>query len=171
MKRLLAYVPLPVILLYTATLLICAGLVIVPSSCAGTATTSARSTTLHDTTIVLQAIDDVFLAWDAQHQQDIVAQAATPEAGAAALAAYRVTRDKIVASLKLALDAISLASSENDDPSLQTALAAAVAIEGDIKALIGGTSALTPKPGTVADPHKLKSNGGGSTAGSATPPH
>jgi hypothetical protein len=139
---------LPVILLYTATLALCVGIVMVPSSCATTATTSSRSTTLHDTLIVLEGVQEVFLAWDAQHQKDIVAQAATPEAGAAALATYQVTRNKIIAAIALALDAIHLASSENDAPSLQAALAAAAQIENDIKGLIGTTSALTP-PTTV----------------------
>lgn len=145
MKRLLAYVPLPVILLYTATLLLCAGLVIIPSSCASTATSSGRSTTLHDATIVLQGIDDVFLVWDAQHEKDIVAQATSQAASDAALAAYRAVRDKIIASLKLAFDAIHLASSENDAPSLQAALAAAAQIEADIKTLIGQTPAPAAK--------------------------
>lgn len=150
MKRLLAYVPLPVVFRYTATLLLCAGL----NSCASTATSSGRATTLHDTTIVLQGIDDVFLIWDAQHQKDIVAQATSQAASDAALAAYRVVRDKIIASLKLAFDAIHLASAENDAPSLQTALAAAAQIEADIKTLIGQAAPAavkpTPKAGSAA---------------------
>lgn len=137
MKRLL-----PVVLLYAMIGAFCVGLVVVPTSCSS----SQRTDTLHAAVIAVKGVQDVFLIWDAQHQLDIVAKAATKEQAAADLAAYRVIRDKLVAALDLAYQAIALASTESDQPSLDAAMAAAKAAEADIETLMGKALPMTARP-------------------------
>lgn len=144
---------MPVVLMYAAICAFCAGLVVIPTSC----TSTERTDTLHAAVLVAQGIQDVFLLWDAQHQKDIVAKAVNAAQAEVDLAAYRVIRDKLVAALDLAYQAIALASTENDQPSLDAAIAAAKAAEADIETLMSNATPTTLRP--AVPPRAAKHHG------------
>lgn len=88
----------------------------------------------------LNAARDGFLIYDDRAQQQIVSQAdpAKPEEATAALAAYRAKRDKVTHCFVIAYSALTVAALDLSEKSLAEAMAQAVVLYGEIKALMGG---------------------------------
>lgn len=94
-----------------------------------------RIETLKATLVSVNAASDGFVAWDHQHQQTIVNTATSLEQGQHAFAAYRDRRQAIVDGLKVTYQAIAVAATQMDEPSLNAALAQAAALIASIKKL------------------------------------
>jgi hypothetical protein len=74
---------------------------------------------------------------DALIQADIAGRAASQAAGDAALTKYEKARNKVIADVKLVLDAIGAAYQLNDDASLKTAELAGATLLADVVAMKG----------------------------------
>jgi hypothetical protein len=110
--------------------------------CLGASVTSActadqRRDTLRASLTGVNAARDGFVAWDASHQQQLVAEATTLGAGEEALKSYRASREKVRDGFVLAYQALAVAATQTDDPSLQAALARAGDLIAAVKAFMG----------------------------------
>lgn len=92
------------------------------AGCAG------RDALLSRTTVGLNASEKIFAAYDKHEQDEIVTKASSAEAGRAALAEYRVVQTKIKVAFVAAYTAVSLASVDLNDASLQKAFDAGKAV-------------------------------------------
>ena len=99
---------------------------------------ATRRDTIRDTFIALNGARDAFVAWDAGHQKVIVDQATTREQAEAQISAYRQTQAKTQEALTVAYQALTLAATQSDSPSLDTAIKISRDLISDITALIGG---------------------------------
>lgn len=104
----------------------------------GGCTPDTRRDTIHAALVTTDTARAGFVAWDREHQLDIVARAETRETGQAALVEYRAKRDAIVSKLVGVYRAIAAASIANDDQSLVSLLAAANQLHQALVALTGG---------------------------------
>lgn len=77
---------------------------------------SAREKTVHAALVATNAARDAFVAYDAERQHQIIEDATSGPSGAAALAAYRTKRSKIVLLFEGMYRAISVAAVLTDDP-------------------------------------------------------
>jgi hypothetical protein len=123
--------PRPVLLLCLLTLGLCMSL----AACGG----NQRQKTLKGTLVGLNAARDGFTSWDLLHQKSIVEKATTREEAEAKLATYRADRSTLVDALEAAYRLLAAAATQEDDPSLKAALAAAADAVNAIKKLTGGT--------------------------------
>lgn len=99
----------------------------------------ARGKTIHATLVATDTAHAGFVAYDRQHQLDLVAKATTREEGAQALAEYRTRRDELVVPKLVAVyRALAAAAIANDDQSLLSLLAAANQLHQALTALTGG---------------------------------
>jgi hypothetical protein len=107
---------------------------------------SQREKTLRATTIAVNAARDGFVAWDLEHQRSIYRavheRGGTKEAALAELATYhRDKREPVVELFVTAYRAIGVAAVLNEDePSLQAAVAAAQRLADALRELMGGAS-------------------------------
>lgn len=101
-------------------------LLVVNAACSG----SQRTKALRTTVIALNTARDGMLAFDQQHQLDLVNGATSREDGEAKLAAYRTKRIVVVNAFEVAYRAVAVAATASDNPSYETALQVAqVAIQ------------------------------------------
>lgn len=77
---------------------------------------SARQHTISAALVAADASRDAFVAFDAAHQQQLVATAASLDDGRQRLEAYRKQRDPIVQGFAMAYRAIATAAILTDDP-------------------------------------------------------
>jgi hypothetical protein len=99
---------------------------------------TARHTALSTTTAGLDAAEAMFVAYDGEHQLSIVAGCPVVDGKAACeakLLAYRAEREKFLAALVPAYNAVKAAWKLDTSASLATALAAGAAVEQAIAAL------------------------------------
>lgn len=101
-------------------------------------THDTRRDTIHAALVATDSARAGFVAWDREHQLDLVERATTREGGAAALAEYRGKRDGLTEKLVGVYRAIAAASLANDDQSLASLLAAADQLHEALSALTGG---------------------------------
>ena len=94
---------------------------------------SARDKAIATTFATVNAAGSGFVAFDAKHQQDIVAGATSMAAGAASLAEWRRTQLVVQSAFTIAYRAIAAASAANDDASLAAMAAAALQLAEAIK--------------------------------------
>lgn len=106
-------------------------------SCASS-TASSRGTTLSNLESLANASRQSLVAYDKARQDAIVAASTDLPSGKAALASFRAKVTPIETALAAAYDAIQVATSLNDDHSLQGAETAVNTAVADIQALIGG---------------------------------
>ena len=99
---------------------------------------TTRRDTIRDTFIALNGARDAFVAWDAGHQQVIVDQATTRQQAEAEVGAYRQTQTKTQEAFTVAYQALTLAATQSDSPSLDTAIKISRDLIASITALIGG---------------------------------
>jgi len=104
---------------------------------------SAREKTLRATFVTVNAARDGFTAFDVQHQQQIVADAKTLEAGAAALAAYRQDRERVLALFEGVYHVLAAATFTDDVKTVATLVELAENLQ---KALDDLKKAATPPP-------------------------
>jgi hypothetical protein len=123
-RRQIGHVTLALMLLAVATFLI-----------VGACGASSRRSAIRDTFTATQAASAAFVAFDRQHQLEIVAAAKTEPEARAALDAYRVNRDRVEAVLVFAWQSIGAAATANDDPSFQKMLAAVLSLSAELKEL------------------------------------
>lgn len=102
----------------TATLLVA---IAIAPACAA----SQRADTLQTAQIVVTTAGADLLVYDKQHQEAL-ARSGTPDEAAESLKAYRAKRAKVDLALSAAADAIMVAATLNDQPSLE-GLAKAIA--------------------------------------------
>ena len=97
----------------------------------------SRQKALKTSLTALNAARDGFVSWDKAHQQQIVADAETYEAGKKALEAYRHKRESIVYGFSAAYSALAAAALDNTITALVSAAQAAHDLYGLIKSLTG----------------------------------
>lgn len=104
---------------------------------------AARFSKLGYASATLQGVSVGFLAYDAQHQDQIAHDPTLTNLADvnAALAAYRAKRDKLVKSWTAAVEAEKLAYKINDDPSVATVVTAVAEAVADYTALTAHTVA------------------------------
>ena len=97
---------------------------------------SQQETTLRATLVALNTAEAALVAYDAQHQSDIVSKATSAADGRSELDAYRLKRAKVVDSILAAYRAEALAAViKADDKSLATLLYAAGIVESELREL------------------------------------
>lgn len=79
---------------------------------------SAREKTIHATFISVTAARDGFVAWDAQHQLDVVKASSSAVMGEVALSDYHAHRVKVTVALEAAYRALAAAAIIESDPTL-----------------------------------------------------
>lgn len=88
-----------------------------------------RAQSIQTTLIAVNAARDGFVAWDRQHQSNIVdtaaARQATRDEVVRELDAYHIKRAKVTASFEIAYRALAIAATQSDEASLRAALAKA----------------------------------------------
>jgi hypothetical protein len=126
MRRL---IPQSVLLIFT--MLFCAGIIIIPMACSG----SQRQKTIRASVVAVSASREAWVAWDRQHQLDIVKESTTKDEVDAKLAAYRHQRDDLMTAYTVAYEGLALASTQADDPSLKKALQQADVVLDILRAL------------------------------------
>ena len=114
----------------------------------GACTPNKRIKTLQVALVSVNAIRDGFLAWDRQHQHDLVESATSRADGLAKLAAYQAKRDLVLRRradglrtpevFELVYLAISIAATQTDELSLTDALAKADELARAMAILMGG---------------------------------
>lgn len=97
-----------------------------------------RVQTIVATETALNAARDGFLAWDRQHQLDLVRTSDTRAELDSRVAAYLERRLRVDAAFTVAYQALVVAARTSDEISLQQALAAAGELVVALKKLMGG---------------------------------
>jgi hypothetical protein len=97
-----------------------------------------RTRTLKATLTAINAARDGFVAWDRDHQHQIVEKATTRDTAQLELDSYRMRREAIVAGFTAAYRALAAAATSGDEASLRAALAAAGELHDALKKLMGG---------------------------------
>lgn len=98
----------------------------------------ARHDTLVATFKTTNAARDAFLAWDKQHQAEIVANATSREDGEAKLAAYRVKQADIAVQFERFYIAIGDAFVADDDVTLKNVVNLSLAVKAATEAVTKG---------------------------------
>ena len=80
-----------------------------------------RNNTIRAGVVTLNAARDGFLAWDGEHQMQIVKDATTYEEGRKRLDDYRALRDDVIKTFFAVYNFFIGAATQSDDPSLKTA--------------------------------------------------
>ncbi|HEY1554779.1 MAG TPA: hypothetical protein VGF94_08095 [Kofleriaceae bacterium] len=112
----------------TAVLLVClVGL--------GACAASSRTTALQGSLTTANAARAAFVAFDAHHQQDLVAQAKDKPSLDTAVATWRTQREPVEKDLTAAYQAIAAAAISDTDPSLAAAVAALVELQQALKTI------------------------------------
>lgn len=97
-----------------------------------------RTRTLQTTLTAVNAARDGFVAWDRQHQHELVEKATTKDAANQAIDAYHKKREPITTSFEIVYRAVAMAATQTDELSMQAALAKAGELYDAIKKLMGG---------------------------------
>lgn len=103
-------------------------------SCGGA---GKHENTLKASLISLNAARDGFVAWDREHQDQIVREAPTYVEGRQRLDDYRKDRERVVAGFEIAYRALAVAALKRDDISITLMLAEAKAVYDRIRDLTG----------------------------------
>lgn len=98
----------------------------------------ARATTIKTALISADALEAGFLAWDRQHELDLVASATSPGDATTKLDAYHAKRSKVDLVFALYFKAVAVASQLNDDHSVASIALAAIEVEKTIADLKNG---------------------------------
>lgn len=83
---------------------------------------SKRTRTLQTTLAAVNAARDGFIAWDKQHQLELVKNASSRDETDKSLGDYHKRREPVVTGFEVVYRAIALAATQNDGPSLSAAL-------------------------------------------------
>jgi|HubBroStandDraft_6_1064221.scaffolds.fasta_scaffold238091_2 hypothetical protein len=102
-----------------------------PFACSPSSQQKAISTTL----TAVNAASAAFVTFDSQHQQDIVSQATSKEAGQAALASYRAEQTKVATLFAGAYRAIAAAATVVNSPNIDGMIAAAALVAQELQSL------------------------------------
>jgi hypothetical protein len=133
-------VPTRRIIRRAAQIPIVAALVVLFCALATGCAPSQRESTLRAALVTVNASRDAFTVYDATKQAQIVAAAVSAEDGRARLEAYRASRVKLETAIGAAYRAIAIASSLNDDASLEGVRVAVNQLLDAVQALnFGGT--------------------------------
>lgn len=97
-----------------------------------------RVDTIHTTLLAVNSARDGFTAWDAQHQQALVAAATTREAAEQTVASYHDSRRPVVDGFEVAYRALAVAATQTDELSLSAALTTASELIDKVRSMIGG---------------------------------
>jgi hypothetical protein len=97
-----------------------------------------RVDTIHTTLIAVNSARDGFTAWDRQHQQALVAAAATREAAEQSVASYQDNRRPVVDGFEVTYRALAVAATQTDEISLSAALSTANDLIEKVRSMIGG---------------------------------
>ncbi len=120
--------------------------VLVFALCLGGAGISAcanqRTSTIHSSLVAVNVARDGFVAWDRQHQHEIVKAATTRDEVQRNIADYIVKRAPVVEGFEAAYRALAIAATQSDDTSLAAALRAGAELFEQVKKLRG--SMLSP---------------------------
>ncbi len=81
-----------------------------------------RQSTLRTSFVAINTAREGFETWEDAKQDQIIAEAKTKEEGVKALEDFRAKRNRVYASLEIALISIALASMSTDEASFQAAL-------------------------------------------------
>jgi hypothetical protein len=135
------------------------------SACPGP---DAKQKALQTSLTALNAARDGFLAWDKNHQQKIVDEATSLEAGKAALAAYRAKREPVTQAFVVAYSALAVAALEKSAAMILEAALAAKEAYTLVKTLTGHD----PSPSTSGDtsPPPAPEDGSGLPEGEVSTP-
>ncbi len=98
-----------------------------------------RQTTLRASFVTVGAVLSGFETWESEHQDKIIAEAPTKEAGREQLDLFRIKRDHVYKLFPVVYQAIALAAVSDDEKTLAAAADAA-------KKLIDAVTALKEKP-------------------------
>jgi hypothetical protein len=94
-----------------------------------------RQTTITTALISVNAAESAFLAWDGQHQLDLVKSALNKDDADEKLKAYRAQRAKFNLVMKAAYAALGVAAQVNDDHSVAGMVQAAAIVAQELAAL------------------------------------
>lgn len=111
------------------------GLAIVLAWCAAACSPSSQQKAISDTMTALNAASAAFVAFDASHQQSIVAQASSKAAGEAALASYRADQLKVQTALTVGYRAVATAATVQSQPNLDGMILAAAQVAAVLQSL------------------------------------
>lgn len=99
---------------------------------------ATRRDTIRDTFVALNSTRDAFVAWDAGHQKVLVDEATSREQADSLLEQYRNTQTKIAEAFTIAYQALTLAATQSDQPSLDTAIKLSKDLIASITAMLRG---------------------------------
>lgn len=122
----------PALWLFVSIFLI---LMVAVPSCSGT---TQRTKTLQTTLVAVNAARDGFVAWDRQHQHELVEKATSKDDALLAIDAYHKKREPITSSFEVVYRAVAVAATQTDEVSLKAALAKAGELYDALKKLTGG---------------------------------
>lgn len=117
-----------------ATVLIILALAIPVTAGLEACTSSTRATTLKTTLASVEAGDAAWHTFDRQHQDELVAEAKDKASALAAVAGWRETQSVVQKLINAAYQALAVAGTANDDPSLAGAVKAAQLLASELKA-------------------------------------
>lgn len=113
-----------------AMLVLLVGLAHTATGCA-----TGREKAIRTTLITTDAAKAAFVAFDRQHQLDLVAQAPDRAAGEAALVAWRAKQAEAEKAFEVTYRGIAAAATLNDDPSFNGMVQAAALLAAELKTL------------------------------------
>jgi hypothetical protein len=99
---------------------------------------SQRADTLRGTLIAVNAARDGFVAWDRQHQNQLVGKANSQQEAEQWLDDYRAKRTPVINTFEVVYRALALAATQTDQPSLIAALNTSADLIEAINKLRGG---------------------------------
>ena len=103
-------------------------------ACAAACSPSSQQKAISATLTACNAASAAFVAFDASHQQALVAQATTDAAGQAALASWRVEQAKIAALITNTYKLVATAATAVTTPNVDNMVAAAAALAAELEA-------------------------------------
>lgn len=102
-------------------------------------TSSQRKDTLHASVLAVNAARDRFVDWDLTHQQALKDGATSRDDAQKKIATYRTTtQTEVLGWFTTVYQALAIAATQTDDPSLSAALAASSGVIDSIQKLLGG---------------------------------
>ncbi len=96
-----------------------------------------RADTIKATLVSINAARDGLTTYDAQHQREIVDAAQTADEAREKIASYRAEREKIINGFEVVYRALALAATQNDQPSLESAISRAAELYAAVQKFLG----------------------------------